>query len=667
MRLGSIFLASITVLLLTLPLTSEAFPNVEWQETYASPIGFVSELYSIAVTSKHIYATGYMYHVDSRQRDLLLLVANFDGSLVEKRRVGVVNTRGRSIKVEEVNGDEYAYVIGYRITSPHVYSFFLVAFKNAEKIWVKEWKKIGKYEYGSDLAIYGDRIYVVGSRYYSSEKIHKAVLACLRKSDGELLWEREWADYDVFFYNAKIMIYKDAIYLVGGIFKNDELDIIVLKYSLDGILLSSYEYSAGNNIYLIPHGAAIHGSYVYVSGEIWESKIGRSRAMLYCFELGSSLKKIWEKTYGEDVYYSYNWFGDLKIYRDHIYVVGGISKLLQYAKGIIAKYDLSGNRKWLKTYNESVLRTSGLQIHDDKIYICGSKGTSYYNPPDYDAMLMQVVEYFSLKVTTPGADYWVDVEGDKKSGPSAEYLLPMGMHEVQVEDEIEDNGVKHYFKQWSDGVTDNPRTVELYEDTELEAQYGTQYYVTVDTAYSTASGEGWYDEGETATISVAETQVDQGNDTRRIFQSWKLDGTVVSTDQSYSFTVNEPQAYTAEWKTQYYVRVYTDYSTASGEGWYDKGSVATISVAETLIQGIPFNKVFKGWRDQTGAIVASQQTYSFTVDTAKILTAVWEDELNLMAVAGIGAAVAVVAAAILLMRRKKPAAPAYPPPPPPPP
>ncbi len=600
---------------------------------------------------------------------LLLLVTNFDGSLVEKRRLGKVHTRGLSIKVEEVDGDEYAYVIGYkRIYSggSYLYSFLLVAFKNAEKIWVSEWKKTGKYEYGVDLAIYGDRIYVVGERYYPSGHYRKAVLACLRKSDGELLWEKEWTkDNGVYFWNAKIIIYDDTIHLIGGLYKPSGIDIVVLKYSLDGTLLSSYEYSAGNYIDVYVSGAVIQGSYIYIAGERYGYKTGISHAILYCFEMGSSLNKIWEETYGEDVYKAYNWFTDLKIYRDHIYVVGSIFKTFEDVKGIIAKYDLDGNRKWLGTYYASIIFLTGLEIYNDKMYICGVKGTSYLS--GYDAMLMQVTEYFNLKITTPGAEYWVNVEGDKKSGPSAEYVLPMGIHEVQVEDVVEDNGVRHYFKQWSDGVTDNPRTVELYEDTELEAQYGIQYYVTVDTVYSTASGEGWYDEGETATISVAETQIDQGNDTRRIFEGWNLGGTVVSTDQSYSFAVNEPQAYTAEWKTQYYVRVYTDYSTASGEGWYDEGGVATVSVAETLIQGIPFNKVFKGWRDQTGAIVASQQTYSFTVDTAKTLTAVWEDELNLIAVAGIGAAVAVVAAAILLMRRKKPAAPAYPPPPPPPP
>ncbi|RLE56952.1 MAG: hypothetical protein DRJ32_07770, partial [Thermoprotei archaeon] len=322
MRLGSILLASVIALLLVLPSMVEASPTTVWQETYPSPTGFVSSLSSIAVTSKHIYATGYMKHVDSGQYDLLLLVTNFDGSLVEKRRLGKVHTRGLSIKVEEVDGDEYAYVIGYkRIYSggSYLYSFLLVAFKNAEKIWVSEWKKTGKYEYGVDLAIYGDRIYVVGERYYPSEHYRKAVLACLRKSDGKLLWEREWTkDNGVYFWNAKIIIYDDTIYLIGGLYKPSGIDIVVLKYSLDGTLLSSYEYSAGNYIDVYVSGAVIQGSYIYIAGERYGYKTGISHAILYCFEMGSSLNKIWEETYGEDVYKAYNWFTDLKIYRDHI-------------------------------------------------------------------------------------------------------------------------------------------------------------------------------------------------------------------------------------------------------------------------------------------------------------------------------------------------------------
>jgi len=103
----------------------------------------------------------------------------------------------------------------------------------------------------------------------------------------------------------------------------------------------------------------------------------------------------------------------------------------------------------------------------------------------------------------------------------------------------------------------------------------------------------------------------------------------------------------ANWKTQYYVKVISEYGDPQGEGWYDEGSEATITISTTKIEGVLYNKVFKGWRNQSGDIVSTSPTYTFTVNQPVVLTAVWDQEPNeIVMLAG---SVLVVATAIVLL------------------
>ncbi len=60
----------------------------------------------------------------------------------------------------------------------------------------------------------------------------------------------------------------------------------------------------------------------------------------------------------------------------------------------------------------------------------------------------------------------------------------------------------------------------------------------------------------------------------------------------------------------------------TGAGTYKEGDEVTVTAEDKE------DKVFKGWRDESGKIVSTEKSYKFTVSAEKTLTAVYEDKAN---------------------------------------
>ena len=84
------------------------------------------------------------------------------------------------------------------------------------------------------------------------------------------------------------------------------------------------------------------------------------------------------------------------------------------------------------------------------------------------------------------------------------------------------------FQSWSDGNTDNPRTVTITQDTSFTANYTTYYYIGFETSYSawndhggtiqiadTIAQSGYYPAGELTLTAVPDTK-------KEIFERWYL-------------------------------------------------------------------------------------------------------------------------------------------------
>lgn len=168
------------------------------------------------------------------------------------------------------------------------------------------------------------------------------------------------------------------------------------------------------------------------------------------------------------------------------------------------------------------------------------------------------------------------------------------------------------------------------------------------------TGDDWFDAGSDVTITVSNREIGTSAASRQQIISWALDNSkrLVEGDVNSSFTtpaihVASPHQVKFVSKTQHYVDIVTSHGTAVGEGWYDAGSTAAVSVrnGEELL----LVHVFAGWEDSSGGYL-EENSQTFLVDSPKTLTAKWTTDYSRL----LGLAILPIAAAggLLLFRKR---------------
>jgi|GEM_PF-1730286 len=108
------------------------------------------------------------------------------------------------------------------------------------------------------------------------------------------------------------------------------------------------------------------------------------------------------------------------------------------------------------------------------------------------------------------------------------------------------------FLKWSDGTTSNPLIFEINGDTALDAEYGTEYYLTVKSSLSSIQGEGWYPVDFNATISVPRSVCGPADSwivpEKYVFKSWR--GYSGASASSTQIKMSSPKTVEAEWQIE---------------------------------------------------------------------------------------------------------------------
>ena len=165
----------------------------------------------------------------------------------------------------------------------------------------------------------------------------------------------------------------------------------------------------------------------------------------------------------------------------------------------------------------------------------------------------------------------------------------------------------YHFTQWSDGNTDNPRSVTLTQDTTFTAQFAINVYTLTVTAdeHGTVSGGGDYEHGTEATLTAT---ADEGYH----FSQWS-DG---SADNPYTVTLTADLTLTATFAPNQYtltVECNSGQGTVVGGGSYDYNTSHSISATPAV--GYHFTQWSDGNTDNPRSITLTQDT-TFTAQFA---------------------------------------------------
>ena len=282
-------------------------------------------------------------------------------------------------------------------------------------------------------------------------------------------------------------------------------------------------------------------------------------------------------------------------------------------------------------------------------YYCygGYYGYYYYGYPDYYnyyySSYYAPSKYQLTVATDPSNLGTVSGSGSYAQGTSASFSITQSVIQVS-------SNSRYIFSHWSgdySGVGSNG-AVTMNGAKKIVAVYQLQYYLSIGVQPQSAPlprGEGWYNAGDTATITSAGQTLGGDSGSRLVFQGWSIDGQSSQPGVSLSLKMDAARTVAAQYKQQYYLKVQTDQGVAYGEGWYDAGSTAQIYVTTPASTTYGVNYVFNGWQ---GDIQSNSQSTSVLVDKPKSVLASWRtDSTVLYLTIALGVIAVLVAAGII--------------------
>jgi len=266
-----------------------------------------------------------------------------------------------------------------------------------------------------------------------------------------------------------------------------------------------------------------------------------------------------------------------------------------------------------------------------KVVLDAENVLSESNKDNNMKILNVVVGYtLTLQLRPPGSgadlQWWISVNGINQTyvgvGEFQIGVVP-GTNTLEIQPQIYLNPSSRYvFRQWSDGVTSNPRTIIVSSDMTLSADFGLQYLLSLEPSGGVTSGAGWYDSGTLVTIAATSPSNLTDGQSRLVFLRWSGDSESNST--TIAVTMSRPYHVIANWKTQYFLNVQSPYT--AGTGWYDANARALVSLTSPVASGNGVRYVFVKW---SGDLSGANQNQSIIMSCPKLVSARWETQYEL--------------------------------------
>ena len=150
--------------------------------------------------------------------------------------------------------------------------------------------------------------------------------------------------------------------------------------------------------------------------------------------------------------------------------------------------------------------------------------------------------------------------------------------------------------------SNNSVTFTINQNSSITWDWKTQYYLTIDSAHGSPTGEDWYDSGVTANWSV-NSPVSGGEGIG-----------YVASPSSGSIIMNSPQTVSINWKTEYRLQASSGENgsvSPSGTYWYDEDTPVTLNADPNPGYGVDY------WTVNSNRIGEGQDSIEILIDEPK--------------------------------------------------
>ena len=222
-------------------------------------------------------------------------------------------------------------------------------------------------------------------------------------------------------------------------------------------------------------------------------------------------------------------------------------------------------------------------------------------------------------------------------------------------------GTRYVFTSWGTDASGTnyalSSAITMNSPETANANWKTQYQLTVTSVYGTTSGAGWYDSGSTAYAIVASNIVSGGSGVQYVLTGWSGNSSGSGTT-SNGITMNAPETATASWGTQYYLTVFSAYGSPSvASGWFDAGSNINEAITSPVPESIITRHVCTGWTG-TGSTPATGTNTSlqFTINQPSSIIWNWQSQFipsTVLLMIGVPLVTAIIGLSIYLFKNSQ--------------
>lgn len=114
-----------------------------------------------------------------------------------------------------------------------------------------------------------------------------------------------------------------------------------------------------------------------------------------------------------------------------------------------------------------------------------------------------------------------------------------------------DESTRYVFKGWNGENPNSTLSLQVSQPLELIAQFQEQFYLRIRSEFGNPNGEGWYDNGATASFNVSSPHY-VGETERYLLESWSGSE---SEQGAASVVMDQPYTMTAQWRRQLLVNI----------------------------------------------------------------------------------------------------------------